>query len=72
MASGGYLIPSSQNHEQTRLWDETWKRLERFLPGMFAEIFPESRVGPAQRTVTVEATAEMPRCKDAAANPEAK
>ena len=41
MANGGYLAPPSENPQYARLWEETWKRLERFLPGMFHEIFPE-------------------------------
>ena len=41
MANGGILIPPSEDTQHARLWDETQKRLERFLPGMFGEIFPE-------------------------------
>ena len=41
MANGGYLVPPHENPDDSRLWDETWKRLERFLPGMFKEIFPD-------------------------------
>ena len=41
MADGGYLVPPSQNPDQSLLWDETWKRLERFLPNMFHEVFPD-------------------------------
>jgi brefeldin A-resistance guanine nucleotide exchange factor 1 len=41
MANGGFLVPPSEAPEKARLWDGTWKRLERFLPGMFREIFPE-------------------------------
>ncbi|MCJ1288215.1 GDP/GTP exchange factor for ARF [Xylographa opegraphella] len=41
MANGGYLAPPSGNPQYARLWEETWKRLARFLPGMFQEIFPD-------------------------------
>jgi len=50
MANGGYLAPPSQNPQHARLWEETWKRLERFMPGMFQEIFP----APSQQ-ITVAA-----------------
>lgn len=44
MSSGGYLIPPSESSPQTpqqrKLWTETAMRLERFLPGMMAELFP--------------------------------
>ena len=43
MANGGILVPPSQNPEHAELWDETWKKLDKFLPGMFSEIFPEPR-----------------------------
>lgn len=41
MADGGYLVPPSENAEKVRLWDETRRRLERFLPNLFSEVFPE-------------------------------
>ncbi|MCJ1394233.1 GDP/GTP exchange factor for ARF [Xylographa bjoerkii] len=47
MANGGYLAPPSENPQHARLWEETWKRLERFLPGMFQEIFPDPQEPPA-------------------------
>jgi len=62
MANGEYLVPPSENPEDTRLWDETWKRLERFLPGMFREIFPE----PVQ---SAPAKAEPPRIEGTAGKP---
>ena len=48
MADGGYLVPPSEDPQQAMLWIETWKRLERFLPGMFREIFPEKTNPPPQ------------------------
>lgn len=41
MADGGYLVPPSENADNVRLWDETQRRLERFLPNLFSELFPE-------------------------------
>lgn len=46
MNSGGYLTPPAKDEEggeeeDTELWDETWMRLESFLPGLMPELFPE-------------------------------
>jgi golgi-specific brefeldin A-resistance guanine nucleotide exchange factor 1 len=41
MSSGGYLAPPREKPEQEKLWVETWKRLGRFLPDLFGELFPE-------------------------------
>jgi brefeldin A-resistance guanine nucleotide exchange factor 1 len=42
MADGGYLVPPSQDPSKEEMWNETRKRLGRFLPGLFVEIFPEA------------------------------
>ena len=34
MSSNGYLVPPSQNPEREELWNETWKRIDRFLPAL--------------------------------------
>lgn len=41
MTSGGFLVPPSEKQQGSEIWDETWKRVDRFLPNLFAEIFPE-------------------------------
>lgn len=41
MASSGYLVPPSQNPEREKLWTETWKRIDRFLPDLRNELFAE-------------------------------
>lgn len=41
MSSGGYLVPPEEKAEREELWNETWKRINRFLPNFFAELFPE-------------------------------
>lgn len=51
MASNGYLVPPSKNPEREELWNETWKRIDRFLPGLRADLaldVPEEVV-PAAR-----------------------
>ncbi|GLB02791.1 GDP/GTP exchange factor for ARF [Aspergillus tubingensis] len=42
MADGGYLVPPSQDPSKEPIWTETKKRLERFLPDLFKEIFPNA------------------------------
>jgi brefeldin A-resistance guanine nucleotide exchange factor 1 len=41
LSNGGYLAPPDEEPEQEELWNETWKRVNRFLPNFFAELFPE-------------------------------
>lgn len=42
MSNGGYLVPpeDSANSTSSEIWEETWKRVDRFLPNLFVEIFP--------------------------------
>ena len=41
MADGGFIQPPSHGSPPTKLWDETCKRVDRFLPDLIAEIFPQ-------------------------------
>ena len=56
MSSGGYLAPpSNSSHENPRqeaLWNETWKRINRFQPSLFAELFPEEAGKPQKPKVS--------------------
>ena len=38
MSSSGYLVPPSEDPSQEKLWAETWKRLDRFLPDLRKEL----------------------------------
>lgn len=40
MESAGVLAPPTTDADKTELWDETWKRVDRFLPDLRAEIAP--------------------------------
>ncbi|KAJ5159991.1 uncharacterized protein N7482_006995 [Penicillium canariense] len=42
MADGGYLVPPSHDPSKEEMWVETRKRLGRFLPDLFVEIFPDA------------------------------
>ncbi len=46
MANGGYLVPPRERKETTylqeRLWEVSWTRLERFLPGLMGGVFPDA------------------------------
>lgn len=48
MSSSGYLIPPSKepSEEKVKLWAETWKRIDRFLPDLKSELaFDDPGVG---------------------------
>lgn len=38
----------------SEIWEETWKRVDRFLPNLFVEIFP-----PPPPTASISATLEQ-------------
>ena len=48
LSSGGYLAPPDEKPERERLWVETWKRINRFQPGLFKELFPEEASKPVK------------------------
>jgi brefeldin A-resistance guanine nucleotide exchange factor 1 len=48
LSSGGYLAPPDENPDIEELWNETWKRINRFQPTLFAELFPEEAGKPAR------------------------
>ncbi len=51
MADGGYLVPPLAGEKGSEIWIETWKRVDRFLPDLFAEIFPKMHHPSATATV---------------------
>jgi golgi-specific brefeldin A-resistance guanine nucleotide exchange factor 1 len=38
MASSGYLVPPAKDPSKEKLWTETWKRIDRFLPDLRSEL----------------------------------
>ena len=68
MSNAGFLAPPDEKPDGEELWNETWKRINRFLPSFFAELFPEQDKKPrAERASKDEASRET-----AAAKAEAK
>lgn len=48
MADGGFIQPPSDGSPPTELWDETCKRVDRFLPDLISEIFPQVTAPPPE------------------------
>ncbi|PQE10189.1 Sec7 domain-containing protein [Rutstroemia sp. NJR-2017a WRK4] len=52
MSSSGYLVPRSQDPAEEKLWTETWKRIDRFLPDLRKDLdldaVKENEVPPAK------------------------
>ena len=46
MAAGGYLVPPPGDEKASVIWAETKKRVDRFLPDLFADIFPRANLPP--------------------------
>ncbi|KAF2121528.1 cytohesin-2 [Lophiotrema nucula] len=46
MSNAGFLAPPDEKPENEELWNETWKRINRFLPNFFGELFPEEAKKP--------------------------
>ncbi|KAI8942638.1 hypothetical protein NX059_000692 [Plenodomus lindquistii] len=46
LSNGNYLAPPDQNPQREELWNETWKRINRFQPNLLKEIFPEEAGKP--------------------------
>ena len=66
MADGGFLIPPKPGEKPSDLWTETCKKVDRFLPGLVPELFPEAAAIPVQSPTrtTVQETEKGPRPKD--------
>lgn len=41
MASSGYLVPPARDPSKKELWEETWKRLNRFAPDLQSDLLLE-------------------------------
>lgn len=47
MSSSGYLVPPTEDPSQEKLWTETWKRIDRFLPDLRKELDLDPKEEPA-------------------------
>jgi len=65
MADGGYLSPPSEDSSNETLWIETQKRLDRFLPNLFTDIFPRQQQQQhlTQKPSSVTPPVSDPQCQ---------
>ncbi|KAG6366880.1 hypothetical protein INS49_001061 [Diaporthe citri] len=49
MSSNGYLVPPSQDPSKEKLWSESWKRIDRFLPDLRKELALEEQERPQSK-----------------------
>lgn len=50
MSSSGYLVSPSVDPRQERIWVETWKRIDRFLPDLRKELDLEPKKETAEKS----------------------
>ncbi|KAL7785255.1 hypothetical protein V8C37DRAFT_394436 [Trichoderma ceciliae] len=48
MATSGYLVSPDKDPSRKKLWDETWERVNRFLPDLRNDILNEGGIEPDQ------------------------
>lgn len=46
MSSNGYIVPPSQDPSKEKLWSESWKRIDRFLPDLRKDLALEEPAEP--------------------------
>mgnify|MGYP007007024880 CR=1 FL=1 len=61
MADGGYLVSPSEDPSKEEIWVETRKRLSRFLPDLFSEIFPDTPNELEESPDSAVSSPEQPR-----------
>jgi golgi-specific brefeldin A-resistance guanine nucleotide exchange factor 1 len=75
MANGDYLAPPNEKSspQQEEVWMETWKRLDRFLPQLYGELFPEeAKKGPPTSFTREKKDSAASEAPEKAQEPEAK
>lgn len=48
MVDGGFLSPPKPTDKPSELWIETCRKVDRFLPGLVADLFPQAAAVPIQ------------------------
>lgn len=64
MSSSGYLVPPSKDPSQEKLWIETWKRIDRFLPDLRTELALDEEEAPKVEEKVVEQVVETDEKKE--------
>lgn len=47
MADGGYLEHPAEGEKPSRMWEMTWQRIDKFLPNLYKDIYPETKAAEA-------------------------
>lgn len=61
MSTSGYLVPKSEDPNQEKLWSETWKRLDRFLPDLRKQLNLDEEAQVTSRPAAVSVVQEKPQ-----------
>ncbi|KAM3466243.1 hypothetical protein MY5147_002384 [Beauveria neobassiana] len=75
MESNGVLVPQTEDSTKKEMWKETWKRVDRFLPDLRAEIAPapdEPEPKPTGGANDAVASAEVDAPQEAGGQEETK
>lgn len=67
MAKDGYLVPPSEDPSKEKLWVETWKRLDRFLPDLRKELPQLAEPEAAKEEVNSPVVEQTPAKEESAA-----
>jgi brefeldin A-resistance guanine nucleotide exchange factor 1 len=67
MAKDGYLVPPSEDPLKEKLWVETWKRLDRFLPDLRKELPQLAEPEAAKEEVKSPVVEQTPAKEESAA-----
>lgn len=66
MSSSGYLVPPSEDPSQEKLWTETWKRIDRFLPDLRKELDLDPKEQPPPPPAAIEPVAPEEKTEEPA------
>lgn len=61
MASSGFLVSPKQDPSKEKLWTETWKRIDRFLPDLRGDLALEEADTEATPAPAPASAAEAPK-----------
>lgn len=64
MASSGYLVSPKKDGSKEKLWSETWKRIDRFLPDLRSDLALEEPLTEEEKIAKTHRQSESER-KDA-------